>query len=506
MSTQRVAEDSQLREMLDGVSKLENEVARGLGTSSGTTVDRDLQRAFAEAAATAQRCERESKQLAALTDLLTRLQGSETAEAGCQVLASGFQELLGCAGVSVALCDPQTLKCRLVGQAGLGGDTYLGNRQLAQYALQEAVLRRERTSWPPLSTGERQGLLAQRQYCESERVESLVTTILRDHHGEIQGVWMMVGERRVVQSPHAMAFCDASQTAVASGLGLLVRARQSRWQVALKRFSGRLKSRPGKAALIVCGLLFVMMAIPMRYRVSAECQVEPVQQRFIAAPFTGRLQQAFVRPGEVVTQGQLLAQMDGQELRWEMAAIEAELQRAKKELAGHTVAHDSGKATVAKYEVEKLEHRYTLMKQRQGELEIRSPFAGCIVAGDLERSAGRPFEIGETLFEVAPLQEMIVEIHIPELDWTVIECGQREEITFDAFPWQQWSGEIQRIHPRAELKEQVNGFIAEVRIENGEQSLRPGMRGEARIATVYRPMGWNLLHRPALAVIRWLGW
>lgn len=250
----------------------------------------------------------------------------------------------------------------------------------------------------------------------------------------------------------------------------------------------------------------MVLAIPMRYRVSAECQVEPVQQRFIAAPFTGRLQQAFVRPGEIVTQGQLLAQMDGQELRWEMAAVEAELQRAKKELAGHTVAHDSGKATVAKYEVEKLEHRYALMKQRQEKLEIRSPFAGCVVAGDLERSAGRPFEIGETLFEVAPLQEMIVEIHIPEQDWPVIECGQRAEITFDAFPWQQWSGEIQRIHPRAELKEQINGFIAEVRIENGEQSLRPGMRGESRIATVYRPLGWNLLHRPALAIIRWLGW
>ena len=63
-----------------------------------------------------------------------------------------------------------------------------------------------------------------------------------------------------------------------------------------------------------------------------------------------------------------------------------------------------------------------------------------------------------------------------------------------------------RIHPRAELRDDENVFVAEVQLANADGSLRPGMRGTARVESERRPLGWILLRRPVGALIAWLGW
>ncbi len=49
-----------------------------------------------------------------------------------------------------------------------------------------------------------------------------------------------------------------------------------------------------------------------------------------------------------------------------------------------------------------------------------------------------------------------------------------------------WTGVIARLHPRAELIDGSNVFIAEVRLDDTED-LRPGMRGAASIAGDLQP-------------------
>ncbi len=58
---------------------------------------------------------------------------------------------------------------------------------------------------------------------------------------------------------------------------------------------------------------------PLPYPVRATCELQPVVRRVIAAPFDGVLMRATARAGEVVTEGQLLAEMDGRELRSQLA-------------------------------------------------------------------------------------------------------------------------------------------------------------------------------------------
>ena len=254
------------------------------------------------------------------------------------------------------------------------------------------------------------------------------------------------------------------------------------------------------------GIVAAALCVPVPYRVKCTCQLEPVTRRFIAAPFAAPLKNTLVEPGDLVTSKQLLAQLDGRDIRWELSGAQAELHRANKELAGHVAAHESGKAEVTRNEVERLQLKTQLLEARERDLDIRSPIEGLVVSGDLQDEEGIPLEVGQVLFEVAPLDHMVVELAVPEDDVNAVQPGMPVRIKLDAFPWQHYEASVDRLHPRAEIRDDQNVFIAEVSLANAPHTLRPGMRGQARISAGEAALGWVLFRRPLAAALQWLGW
>ena len=47
---------------------------------------------------------------------------------------------------------------------------------------------------------------------------------------------------------------------------------------------------------------------------------------------------------------------------------------------------------------------------------MRAPFDGVLVSGDLSHSVGAPVERGEVLFELAPLDDYLVVLEVPEAE------------------------------------------------------------------------------------------
>jgi multidrug efflux pump subunit AcrA (membrane-fusion protein) len=101
---------------------------------------------------------------------------------------------------------------------------------------------------------------------------------------------------------------------------------------------------------------------------------------------------------------------------------------------------------------------------------------------------------------------MVVEVAVPEDDVRFVQPGMPTQVRLDAFPRADWEAEIQRVHPRAELIEHENVFVAELNIANDADTLRPGMRGQAKIKTVRRSLGWVLFHKACAAMLTWVGW
>jgi multidrug efflux pump subunit AcrA (membrane-fusion protein) len=253
-------------------------------------------------------------------------------------------------------------------------------------------------------------------------------------------------------------------------------------------------------------MFVLVMLCPMRYRIACECELQPVNRRFVAAPFDGRLEKNFVEPGDVVAAGDVLASIDPRDVNWELSGKLAELHRVTKERAGYLVAHESGKVEMASLEMERLGLDIEQLEHHAANLEIRSPIAGIVVLGDLSKSEGVPLEKGQSLFEIAPLDRMVVEVSIPEDDVRFVEKGMPARVNLDAFPMNKREAAIERIHPRAELQDHENVFVAEVTVENTDGVLRPGMRGHAKIATVRRTVGWVFFHKAIAATLTWFGW
>ena len=113
--------------------------------------------------------------------------------------------------------------------------------------------------------------------------------------------------------------------------------------------------------------------------------------------------------------------------------------------------------------------------------------------------------MGQTLFEVAPLDDMVVEISVPQREITHLQEGQKVRVRLDAFPGRTWHVQLTNIQPRSEVRDQQNVFIGDGTLENADQQFRPGMNGRAKIVTSRRSLGWILFHKPWEAFVMWLG-
>ena len=440
------------------------------------------------------------KSAAAIVDLLDRMLAGSEPET---VLVQELETYLPGQRVLLGLASLDGIDCRLKAQTTHWNAS---ERSAIESAMQECLARGESGMWPPPVNSPRHALKAHEALAMATGSECLFTLPLWDRTGTVQGVLLVLGEKTFASDREAQALLHAAAQPIASGLSLLKQARLGTIRRWMNRAADLVRSRKLIAALAGLAAIAGAMFVPMTYRIACDCRLEPVTRRFVAAPFDGTLERSLVEPGDLVAEGQILAVMDGREIRWELAGLIAEQGQAKKERDRHMAGHDFGAAQVAKLEIERLGLREELLARRIEHLDIKSPIPGIVVAGDLKKSEGVPLAVGERLFEIAPLERMVVEVAVPESDVPWVKEGQTVEIVLDAWPETPWTGQLSRVHPRAELRDEEHVFIAEVLLENPEALLRPGMRGRAKIEGPAKPLGWNLFHKPWYELRYWLGW
>ena len=449
---------------------------------------------------------REQLQLAALTELVSRISSAANGPESCQTLADELAAYFNAKQVFVATCRTET-SCELTAvsnQKSVDRKSEISRFALA--AIQEGVTRGEIGVWPPKNQENRHALLAHKQFAKRIGGENCaVTSALRDDRGVVRGACLVVVASEFDVSA-AVRFLAAAERPVASAIGLQLRAEGNRLTRFVTQALEGLRARKSQWIMGMFALLMLVLAVPLQYKVKCDCEVQPVVRRFVAAPFEGRLEKSFVEPGDVVSTGDVLARIDGREINWELSGKRADVHRVEKQRDGHIAAHESGAVEIARLEIERLLLEIKRLEDQAANLEIRSPVDGMVVSGDLSKSEGVPLEKGQSLFEIAPLEEMAIEIAVPEDDVRFVKVGMTTHIGLDAFPMKWMDARLERVHPRAELRGHENVFIAEVSIENAQGRLRPGMRGTAKVVTVQRPLGWILFHKACSAAFSWFGW
>ena len=213
------------------------------------------------------------------------------------------------------------------------------------------------------------------------------------------------------------------------------------------------------------------------YRVAAPAVLEGEVQRTIVAPFDGYLASQHARPGEVVEEDQVLATLDDRDLALERLRWSTTRRQRATEFDRALTERNRAQANIAQAQMEQAEAQVALLDKQLARTQIRAPFAGVVVSGDLTQSVGAAIQRGQELFKIAPLDAYRVVLEVDEGDIADVQIGRAGMLRLASLPEEPLGYIVERITPITEQAEGRNFFRVEARLTELNEHLRPGMEG-----------------------------
>ena len=445
----------------------------------------------------------ELRSLSDSLQLVQEISGAADPRFAAIVLVNRLRKLFGASQVGLSL-NKQGSRGKVVAVSDV--EQFDGNSaagKLLASAVSQAITCQGDVTWPALDPAQPSAhTLPLKQYGESISASSVAAIQLTDLHDQPTGA-LLISREGGALTDQQLTYMQQVANLSFRQYESVARANQSTVEIVRRLIMPRSWSTTAKWAALV---FTIAMLIPLPYRVKCDCRVQPTARRFVAAPYHGILEKSLVEAGEIVTEGQVVARMDGRQLRIELAGLQAEHQGARRKSDSSRAVGEVAQSQIAKMEMRRLAAQIELTQNRMQDLEVRSPIAGIIVSGDLEKAQGAPLETGQTLFEVAPLEKMVAEIGVPESEIQYINEDDTVTLKLNAFPFQSWTGKVERIHPGTEIIDDQTVFVTEVELNNETGLLKPGMEGSAKISTHWTPLGWNLFHNTWENIRCWTVW
>ncbi|MBP5787925.1 MAG: efflux RND transporter periplasmic adaptor subunit [Kiritimatiellae bacterium] len=241
--------------------------------------------------------------------------------------------------------------------------------------------------------------------------------------------------------------------------------------------------------------------------VTANGALNAVKTVEVGSEVSGKIVELCADYNSGVTNGQLLARVDGSSYERQREQAEAEVEsaeanlklaeanfrRAKELREAELVSEadfDQAEATAAQARASLRMKRASLDKIRVDleKTEIYSPIDGVVIS--------RAVDVGQTVaasmttpvfFTIAQdLREMRIEAEISEADVGGVEEGQEVVFTVDAYTDREFTGTVSQVRFEPVKSQNVVNYIAIVDVLNDDLKLRPGMTANASVVTVRR--------------------
>jgi RND family efflux transporter MFP subunit len=269
------------------------------------------------------------------------------------------------------------------------------------------------------------------------------------------------------------------------------------------------RKRTAILVLAAAGLLF-LVACPLPLRVDGDAVVAPGKRALVQPEVEGVIGKVFVREGEHVKQGQVLAEMEAWNFRSALAAAESKLETAKLEMNKALAANDGSEAGVRRVQADYWMAEVERAKQMVDKTQMRSPIDGLVATPHVEDFAGRKLEPGDSFAEVVDTSLAIVDVAVDDGDAGLLKAGQRGVVKLNSYPTRTFRGEVAVVSPKGTMEKDGAVFFARVGVPNEGGALRAGMEGRGKVRVGWYPSGYVLFRRPFLWVYAkiwyWLGW
>src|SRR5262245_15098805 len=225
----------------------------------------------------------------------------------------------------------------------------------------------------------------------------------------------------------------------------------------------------------------------------------------VGPQISGRLKRLHVKVGSMVRAGDVLAELDDSELRYEeegnaslVRQAEAKLELAnatyarRKQLAG-TGLISSEELQVAKQEQAVAEAAYrgavaqrNRSQVRAGYATVRAPISGTV--GSIATQEGETVAASlaaPTFVTIVDLTRLQGEVYVDEIDVNRVHVGAQAVIAIDAIPGTTLQAHVESIKPQPEVHDNVVTYPVILRFDDASRvALRPEMTMTANIAGV----------------------
>lgn len=300
-----------------------------------------------------------------------------------------------------------------------------------------------------------------------------------------------------------VAFCEDAACLAALTLRLKHGAERS-WGAATADALRRTFGSGGKRARVTLAATLAALAgallVPVPHHVAAPARLEGSIQRVVAAPVDGFLEQVNVRPGDAVSAGQVLAELSTRDLQAERLKRQSELAQHENVYKAALARADRTQLVINQARAAEAQAQLSLVESQLQRSQLRAPFDGVVIKGDIAQQLGAPVQRGEVLLTIAPDKRFRLIIEVDERDIALLRAGMAGRLALAASPGEVLDFGVARVLPVAVSAEGRNFFEVEATFDAADRALRPGLRGVAKIAVGARSTAWIATHR----LVDWL--
>jgi HlyD family secretion protein len=252
--------------------------------------------------------------------------------------------------------------------------------------------------------------------------------------------------------------------------------------------------------------------------VTAVGTLAPVDAVELGAEVTGRLTRVLVDVNDQVTEGQIMAEIDPEQLaarvretRAQLATANANersaratLAEAQTKAARSKALHDEGVASgdetetalaaldrahanvgVAEAQISVAHASLASAQSMLARAVIRAPIAGIVLSRAVE--PGQTVTAGfqtPILFTLArDLTRLELEVEVDEADIGKVHEGQTASFVVDAYPGRSFASKLLKLHNLPKEGASIVTYAAVLAVDNQDRALRPGMTATAEIVT-----------------------
>jgi putative peptide zinc metalloprotease protein len=253
------------------------------------------------------------------------------------------------------------------------------------------------------------------------------------------------------------------------------------------------------------GLVLLFLLPPLSSKVTTDLVLEPGKDARVRAEVDGRIQRVFVREGDQVKAGQMLAVLENPDITADVQSLTQQLALASSTLRNNQDRSDFSQAAQVVGDRGRLEQKLSVAQKRGQELEIRATIDGVVVTSNVDQEVGEYLSAGDEFARLVDRSTMKARILVQDRELPDVQPGAPAKVKVLPFPFRTYSGHVDKILPAAALDhpvaqteklqrlgQELTNFVAvEMEFPNPDGSLREGMTGKAKISGARHSLAWQ---------------